>query len=179
MHLAGYVPAQPRYLWWPSAVPQDLAFLAEVLAPFAFAPLALGWRVLLAVPLIVEITFTAAWAFPLARAGTHWTTPLVSLIAIGAAIAIARYPAWAKWAFGCAIVMALFFNVTVVHLGRHLYPPDTVGYGRARAIAQSDRSVIYTPDDEGAFVIASPDINAQLINRSTPPHHPKPAWITN
>jgi uncharacterized membrane protein len=179
VHAAGYAPAQPRYLWWPATLPQDLAFLAEVLAPFAFAPLALGWRILLAAPLVIEITFTAQWAYPLARAGTHWTVPLVSLIAIGAAVAIARYPAWANWAFGAAIVMALFFNVTVVHLGRHLYPPDTAGYARARAIAQGDRPVVYTPDDEGEFVIASPDLRAQLINRSTPPRHPKPAWIKN
>ncbi|MBV8338968.1 MAG: DUF2079 domain-containing protein [Candidatus Eremiobacteraeota bacterium] len=179
VHAAGYAPAKPQYLWWPSTLPQDLAFLAEVLAPFAFAPLALGWRVLLATPMVVEITFPAAWAYPLARAGTHWTVPLVTLIAIGAAIAIARYPRWASWAFGCAIVMALFFNVTVVHIGRHLYPPDTAGYAQARAVALSGRPAVYTPDDEGAFVIASPDLQAQLINRSAPRKNPKPAWITH
>ena len=179
VHAAGYAPAKPQYLWWPSTLPQDLAFLAEVLAPFAFAPLALGWRVLLAAPLVVEIMFSGQWAYPLARAGTHWTVPLVSLIAIGAAVVIAKYPRWANWAFGCAIVMALFFNVTVVHIGRHLYPPDTFGYARARAVALSGQPAVYTPDDEGAFVVASPDLQAQLINRWAPPKNPKPAWITH
>ena len=178
VHAVGYAPAQPRYLWLPKHAPQDLAFLAEVLAPFAFAPLALGWRIFLAAPLVIEITFPAGWAYPLARAGTHWTVPLVSLIAIGAAIVIARYPKWASWALGCAIVMALFFNVTVVHFGRHVYPPETQGYARARAVALSGKPAVYTPDDEGAFVIASPNLQAQLINRSMPPKHPKPAWIT-
>lgn len=176
VHAVGYAPAQPRYLWWPSTLPQDIAFLIEVLAPFAFAPLALGWRVLLAAPLIVEITFQGQWAYPLARAGTHWTVPIVALIAIGAAIVIGRYPKWANWTFGCAVVMALFFNVTVVHFGRHLYQPDAQGYARARSVALSGLRAVYTPDDEGAFVIASPNLNAQLINRSTPPKHPKPAW---
>ena len=178
VHALGYVPAQPRYVSVPSTVPQDLAFFAEVLAPFAFAPLALGWRILLAAPLIVEITFTAPWAYPLARAGTHWTVPLVTLIALGAAIAIAQRPAWASWAIGCSIVMALFFNVTVLHLGRHLYPRDTAGYAQARAVALSGRRAVYTADDEGAFVVASPNVHAELIDRSAPRRHPKPEWIT-
>jgi uncharacterized membrane protein len=179
VHAAGYSPAQPRYLWWPPTLPQDLAFIAEVLAPFAFAPLALGWRILLAAPLVVEITFSGTWAYPLARAGTHWTVPLVTLIAIGAAVAIARYPGWAVWALACSLVMALFFNVTVLHFGRHLFPPDTAGYAKARAVAVSNAPAIYTPDDEGAYVVASPNLLAQLVDRGAPQHSPKPAWITH
>jgi len=179
VHAAGYNPAQPRYLWWPPTLPQDLAFTAEVLAPFAFAPLALGWRIVLAAPLVVEIMFNGQWAYPLARAGTHWTVPLVTLIAIGAAIAIARYPGWARWAFACSLVMALFFNLTVLHFGRHLYPPDVAGYARARAIAVSNEPAIYTPDDEGAYVVASPNLLAQLVDRGAPLHNPKPAWGTH
>ncbi len=178
VHAIGYAPEHPAYLWLPRTFPQDLAFLAEVLAPFAFAPLALRWRLLLAAPLVAEITFAARWSYPLARAGTHWTVSLVTLIALGAAIAIARYPAWARWAFACSLLMATFFNVTVLHLGRHLYPADVVGYAQARAVAVSGRPAFYTADDEGAFVIASANVRAQLIDRSAPRRHPKPAWIT-
>ncbi len=178
VHALGFNSAAPAYSLKISTWPQDLAFLAEVLAPFAFAPLTLGWRILLATPLVAEITLNGPWAFPLARAGTHWTVPLVTLIAIGAALAIARRPALAPYALACSLVMALLFNVTVLHFGRRLFPPDPVGYAKARADAVSGRIAVYTNDDEGAFVIASPNTQVRLIGRGNPLRHPRPAWIT-
>ncbi len=179
VHALGYAPAAPAYSLRVSAWPQDLAFLAEVLAPFAFAPLTLGWRLLLAAPLVAEITLNGPWAYPLARAGTHWTVPLVSLITIGAVIAIARRPRLARYAFALSIVMALFFNhASVVRFGRHLCPDETVGYGRARDDALSGRRAVYTTDEEGAFVVASPNVNVVLVGRNKPPLHPKPEWCS-
>jgi uncharacterized membrane protein len=177
-HVLGFSPAAPAYTLSVPTWRQDLAFLAEVLAPFAFAPLTLGWRILLATPLVAEITLNGPWAFPLARAGTHWTVPLVSLIAIGAVVAIGRRPVLARYAFGCSIIMALFFNVTVLHFGRYLFPADAAGYAQARAVALSGKMVVYTNEDEGAFVIASPNTNVRLIGRGNPLRHPRPAWIT-
>jgi uncharacterized membrane protein len=177
VHVLGYTPAAPAYSLRVSAWPQDLAFLGEVLAPFAFAPLTLGWRILLAAPLIVEITLNGPWAYPLARAGTHWTVPLVSLIAIGAVVAIVRRPMLARYAFALSILMALFFNhATVVRFGRHLCPDETVGYARARADALSGRRAVYTNDEQGAFVIASPNVHVELTGRNQPLLHPKPEW---
>jgi hypothetical protein len=80
----------------------------------------------------------------MARAGTHYTVPLVTLMAIGAAIAMARRPKLAAYAVACSCVMALFFNVTVLHFGRHLYPPDPAGYAQARAVALSARPYVST-----------------------------------
>jgi hypothetical protein len=178
VHALGYNPAAPPYslriIFWR----QDLAAFAEVLAPFAFAPLTLGWRIALAAPLVAEVTLNGPWAYPLMRAGTHWTVPIVTLIAIGAAIAIARRPRLAPWALGMSIVMALLFNVTVFHIGRYLFPPDDAGYAQARKDALSGKPAVYTNDDEGAFVVASPNTLVQLTGRGQPLRHPKPAWIT-
>lgn len=172
----GHRPVGPEYglhvQWWR----QDAAFLAEVLAPFAFAPLALGWRLALALPLVAEITMNGYWAYPMARAGTHYSVPLVTLIALGAALAVARRPVFAKYALACSLIMAVFFNVTVLHIGRHLYAPDVAGYMQARQIALSHQPYTYTRDDEGAFVVASPNRNVRLVPSSS--FHPKPAWNT-
>jgi uncharacterized membrane protein len=136
---SGFAPVHPRYSLHVRYWFQDTAFLAEVLAPFALAPLVLGWRLLLVAPLVAEMTMDRAWNYPMARAGTHYTVPLVTLMAIGAAIAMARRPKLAAYAVACSCVMALFFNVTVLHFGRHLYPPDRAGYAQARAVALSAR----------------------------------------
>ena len=179
VHALGFSPAAPSYSMRVSAWPQDLAFLAEVLAPFAFAPLWLGWRVLLAAPLVAEITLNGPWAYPLARAGTHWTIPLVTLIVIGAVVAIARRPIFARYAFVFSIIMALLFNhETVLHFGRHLYPPERQAYMQARADALSGRPAVYTDEEEGAFVVASPNVKVELTGRNNPLRYPKPAWIT-
>jgi uncharacterized membrane protein len=176
VHALGYNPTHPSYglhvMYWR----QDLAFITEVLAPFAFAPLLLGWRIALALPLVAEITMNAAWPYPMARAGTHYSIPLVTLMAIGAAAAIARRPTLAAYALVCSCLMALFFNVTVLHIGRHLYPPETARYAAARQIALSSAPHTYTREDEGAFVIASPNLNARLVQ--TPDFHARPAWNT-
>lgn len=177
-HALGYKPSVPSYGLHDREWPQQLAFLTEVLAPFAFAPLALGRRILLAAPLVAQITLNGPWAYPMARAGTEWTEPLVALIAIGAAIAMARRPAFAPAALICATIMTLLFNTTVLHFGRHLFPPQPEAYERARAIGESTVRVIYSAEDEGEFVIASGNPNAILSGRNLPMRHPRPAWIT-
>jgi uncharacterized membrane protein len=176
VHYLGHQPISPAYgfhvRWWP----QDVAFLLEVLAPFAFAPLALGWRIALALPLVAEITMNGNWAYPMARAGTHYSIPLVTLIAIGAAVAMAKRPRLAEYAVVCSFVMALFFNVTVLHFGRHLYVPESAAYAHARQIALSGKPYTYSRDDEGAFVIASPNLNVQLVQ--VVHFHAEPEWNT-
>jgi uncharacterized membrane protein len=176
VRILGYHPISPVYglhvAWWG----QDAAFVLEVLAPFAFAPLALGWRLLLALPLLAEITMNITWPYPMARAGTHYSVPFVTLVAIGAAAAIARRPTFAWYAVVCSVIMATFFNVTVLHFGRHLYLPATAAYAQARRIALSGQPYVYTRNEEGAFVIASPNLNVRLVQVAH--FHAKPAWNT-
>lgn len=171
----GYHPSRPAYGLYDPLWPQQIAFFAEVLAPFAFAPLALGARVALAAPLVVELCF-AQNSYPLARAGTHYTEPLVALIALGAAVAIAARPAFARYALICSAVMALFFNhESVLHFGRTLFDPDP-RYPALRALATTDRPLEYEIDDEGQWVVVAGDLNARLEHFGSPLRHPKPAW---
>jgi hypothetical protein len=70
----------------------------------------------------------------------------------------------------------VFFNVTVLHFGRHLYPPQTAAYAQARRVALSGLPHVYSRNQEGAFVIASPNRNVRLVQ---PAHfYAKPAWNT-
>lgn len=174
LHHFGLAAVRPHYSlriqWWP----QDLAFVLEVLAPFAFAPLALGWRIALAAPLLAEITMNETWSYPMARAGTHYSVPLVTLIAIGAVLATASRPALARAAVVCASIMALFFNVTVLHFGRALYSSEPGAYRQARHVAQSGAAYTYTRNEEGAFVVASPNVNVRLVPDAH--YHAEPAW---
>jgi uncharacterized membrane protein len=171
----GFHPSRPAYGLGDPLWPQQLAFFAEVLAPFAFAPLALGPRIALAAPLVVELCF-AQNSYPLARAGTHYTEPLVALIAVGAVVAIASRPWLARYALVCSLVMALFFNhESVLHFGRTLFDPDP-RYPALRALATTDRQLDYEIDDEGEWVVVAGDLNARLEHFGSPLRHPKPAW---
>lgn len=170
----GFAPSRPAYGWSDPLWAQQLAFFAEILAPFAFAPLFLGVRILLAAPLVAELCF-AQGSYPLARAGTHYTEPLVALAAIGAAVVLARRPRLGPYLLGCAAVMALFFNTTVLHIGRTPFDADPRYPGLA-ALARSDRPITFPIDDEGEWVVAAGDPNARLAGFGTPLRHPRPAW---
>jgi len=167
----------PQYAFYDRDWAKQLAFFAEILAPFAFAPLLLGWRILLAAPVIAELMLAQHWPVPLFQAGEYYSTPLVTLVAIASAYAVARRPAFARAIPPTAIVMALFFNVTVLHVRRHPFATDPQ-YGAARAWAQTERTVVFPCEDQGAWVVASPNTNAQLrgcdmrvrLNRD------RPAW---
>lgn len=161
--LHGSHPVSPPFYALPVYPLQDIAFLIEVLAPFAFAPLLLGWRALLALPLLIEL-FWGTYPhgpYPLARAGVHYTEALIGLIAVGAAIGIRKRPSLARWSLVFACFMALFFNTTVLHFGRHLYQPKWAKYERARSIVASQKPVQFDPSSLGQWAAAAGDLNAQ------------------
>lgn len=156
---------------------QDTAFLLEILAPFAFAPLLLRWRVLLALPLLAELFMAMNRdGFPMARAGTHYTEPLVALCAIGAAIAMRDRPVLAKWALALSVLMAVFFNTTVLHFGRHLYATDETSYRRARSLVRDQRAAVFSPEQQSAWAVAAGDLNARIYGFGRPLHYQRPAW---
>ncbi|MDQ6781296.1 MAG: DUF2079 domain-containing protein [Candidatus Eremiobacteraeota bacterium] len=177
-HASGYAASDPTYGLSDQHWAHDLAWFAEVLIPFAFAPLLLGWRVLLAAPLVAEITLNHSWAMPLANIGFHWTIPMFTLMAIAAVLGIRRQPKLAQYALAGSIVMALFFNPTVLHIGRYLFPPDWAAYARARADALSGRRIVFHADDEGSYAVAAGNPNAVYFRRDEPMVHAKPAWVT-
>jgi uncharacterized membrane protein len=132
-----------------------LSFFAALLAPFAFAPLWLRWRLLLAAPLVAELTFNRPWAYPIARIGTHWTAPVLAATALAAAYVVARRPAFATPMLVCAALCALLLNDTVLKFGRYPYVVDPVAYARATALRRSDRTIVVRRVDEGAYVAAA------------------------
>ena len=175
---AGQHASIPLYSLGVHHLPQDVAFVVEMLAPFAFAPLLLGWRILLALPLLAELVLAEQTGFPLARAGTHYTEAFVALLAIGAALAMLGRLVLARWALGGSILMALFFNTTVLHFGRHLYVVDDVAYHTARNLIHDQRPAFFTAEEQGAWSVASGDTNARIEGFGKPLRFQKPAWNT-
>jgi uncharacterized membrane protein len=140
--------------------PQQLAFLAEIAAPFPFAALALGWRVLLAIPLLAELFF-AHWDFPLYQAGSYYTVMIVTAVVLASAYVLARNVGWARLSVVTSLVMALFFNTTVLHFGRQWYSCDPL-YSRALAWSFTQKGIYFSCDDQGAWTVAAADTEARL-----------------
>jgi hypothetical protein len=140
-----------------------LAFLAEVLLPLAFAPLFTGWRVLIALPFMAELFLAHGYAEGLlARSGSYYTIPIVTLFGVGAAVAVARRPQLARYALVLSALCALTLNPTVLRFGRHLTSPDPL-YPIARAWGDRDAPVDFPCADQGAWVVAASDPQAALI----------------
>lgn len=68
-NLAGAASVHPGYTLHNPDWPKQLAFFTEILAPFAFAPLALGRRIALGAPLLAEPMFAQHWPVPLFSSG--------------------------------------------------------------------------------------------------------------
>lgn len=176
-HLTRVQTVRPPYALSDPQWAKQFAFFLEILAPFAFAPLALGRRILLAAPLVAELVFAQNWPFPLFQAGTYYSIAIVTLIAIASAYAIARVPQFVRAVPATAIVMALFFNVTVLHFGRHPFEQDPQ-YATAAAWSATSLPVVFPCEDQGAWVVAAENTNARLAgcDARTPLHRDRPAW---
>ena len=160
--LANAHPSLPGYSLHVDEPLAKLAFFAALLAPFAFAPLWLRWRLLLAAPLVAELVFNRPWAYPIARIGTHWTAPLVAATALAAAYVVARRPAFATPMLVCAALCALVFNDTVLKFGRYPYVVDRTAYANATALRSADRTTVVPRVSEGAYVVAAANPNVVL-----------------
>jgi uncharacterized membrane protein len=139
-----------------------LLFLLEVLVPLAFAPLRLGRWILLVLPFLTELFLAHGYAEGLlARSGSYYTIPLVTLLGIGAAVAVVRAPRLARAALVLSVASALTLNPTVLRFGRHLSSPDPQ-YAAARAWGGVDAPVDFPCADQGAWVVASTNPQANL-----------------
>jgi uncharacterized membrane protein len=154
-HFTNAHPSLPGYALQIDDPLQKLAFFAALLAPFAFAPLLLRYRLLLAAPLVAELVFNRPWAYPIARIGTHWTAPLVAATALASAYAVAKYPRIAAPMLACAVLCALFFNDTVLKIGRWPYVVDRAAYAAAASLRDARSDVVVRRPQEGAYVAAA------------------------
>ena len=177
--LNGAHPSLPGYALHVDDPLAKLAFFAALLAPFAFAPLTLGPRLLLAVPLVAELTFNRPWAYPIARIGTHWTAPLLAATALAAAYAVAKRPRLATPILVCAVLCALIFNDTALKIGRWPYVVDWSAYDAARALRDVQRDVVVRRPNEGVYVVAAS--NPRVVLAKYDPHESGycPAYDTN
>ena len=171
----GYASEHPVYGLADREWRRQLAFLAEMLVPFAFAPLFLGPRLLLALPFLVELFLTQDRTYAIYRAGYYYTEPLVVLAAIGTAAVLARRPNFARYAVAGSFLMALFFNPTVLHIGRRPFSHDPQ-YSIARAWGSLTMAVDFPCEDEGAWTVAAANVNARLVSCDKPATHERAAW---
>jgi len=172
-------PAIPSYGWQVDEPLAKLAFFAALLAPFAFAPLWLGARLLLALPLIAELTFNGPWAYPMARIGTHWTASLTVAAALGSAYVVARRPRFATPVLACAILCALTINDTAFKLGRWPYVVDWSAYAAAVRLRDSDVAAQIPRHAEGVYAVAAPNRRVTLAPFSRTEAGYCPAYDTN
>ena len=160
--LHGYHSVAPQYAFYDPHPLAHVLFLLEVLVPLAFAPLRLGWRMLLVLPFLVELFFAHGYAEGLlARSGSYYTIPLVTLLGIGTASVVARSPQFARAALALSVLAALTLNPTVLRFGRHLSSPDPL-YPVARAWGALDAPVDFPCADQGAWAVASSNPQANL-----------------
>jgi uncharacterized membrane protein len=157
-----YHSVAPDYAFYDPHPLAHVLFLLEVLAPLAFAPLRLGWRVLLVLPFLAELFLAHGYAEGLlARSGSYYTIPLLTLLGIGTATVVARSPQFARAALVLSVLCALTLNPTVLRFGRHLSAPDPL-YPVARAWGAVDAPVDFPCADQGAWVVASTNPQANL-----------------
>jgi uncharacterized membrane protein len=178
-HLRGAQPSLPGYALHVDDPLAKLAFFAALLAPFAFAPLALGWRLLLGAPLVAELVLNRPWAYPIARIGTHWTAPLLAATALAAAYAVAKRPRLATPVLVCAVLCALTINDTALKIGRWPYVVDRGAYDAARALREVPHDVVVRRPDEGAYVVAASNPRVVLAKYDPLESGYCPAYDTN
>jgi uncharacterized membrane protein len=156
-----------------------ISMLLLLLAPFAFAPLAVGRWLLLGAPLLAEIVFMRPWNYEPSRIGSHYVAPLLAATALAAACGVARDPRFTRAIVPCAIIVMLLFNDAVLRPGRWPYIVNWNAYARAVALRESDRSVLLRRGDEGVWAVAAANPTVRLDPRPDPHFPGCPAYDTD
>jgi len=177
--LSGGHPNVPPYGFAVNDPGGKLTMVALLLAPFAFAPLAIGSALLLGLPLAAEIVFMRPWNYEPSRVGSHYTAPLLAVTAVAAGFGLRRWPNLARALIPCALIVMLLFSDGVLHLGRWPYIVDWAAYGRAVALRDSGATAIVPRFDEGTWAVAAANPRIGLNPSPAPPRALCPAYDTN
>lgn len=156
-----------------------LSMLFLLLAPFAFAPLAIGRWLLLGLPLAVEIIFMRPWNYEPSRIGSHYVAPLFAATATAAAFGATRYARFAQYLVPSALVAMLLFNDTVLRPGRWPFIVDWSAYARAVALRRSSQTALLARRDEGVWAVAAANPAVRLDPHGDPQFPRCPAYDTN
>jgi uncharacterized membrane protein len=175
------VPSIPGYQLAVDDPVQKMTFFVTLLATAAFAPLALGPRILLAAPLVAELAFAKPWAYLMTRIGTHWTPPVFTAAILATAYVVARRPAFARPVLVCGVLAALVLNDTALKPGRWPFLVDWTAYERAYALRDAGRRIVVDRADEGVYAVAASNLNVVLSPRRDParpacPGYNRDAW---
>jgi uncharacterized membrane protein len=167
----GYAPNIPGYQLIPAHPLDATISLLCLVVPFAFAPLFVRWRVLLAVPFVVELAFNKTWGsdLPLYAIGSHYVAPLAALCAIGAAVVCAQRPLFARWAPALALIFTAVSGTTVVHPGRYPYIVDASAYRVASVLRASGQAAQISRNDEGVYAVAGANVHVALLRDAATP----------
>jgi uncharacterized membrane protein len=133
-----------------------------LLAPFAFAPIAIGRWLLLGAPLLAEIVFMRPWNYEPSRVGSHYAATLLAATAIAATFGIARNPRFARGVLPCALVVLLLFNDSVLRPGRWPYLVDWDAYAHAAAMRDGRQPIVLMRRDEGIWAVAAANPRVRL-----------------
>lgn len=178
-HAYGVHPNDPGYSWQVFDPGGKASMFFLLLAPFAFAPLAIGRWLLLAVPLVAEIVFMRPWNYEPSRIGSHYVAPLFAATAVAAAFGFGRYWGFVRFVIPWAVLVLLLFNDTVLRPGRWPYVVDWSAYGRAVALRNGGPGVLLSRHDEGVWAVAAANPNVRLDPRADRNLHACPAYDTN
>ncbi len=176
----GIRPNDPPYGLAVHDVSGKFTLVSLLLAPFAFAPVAVGRWLLLATPLLVEIVFMQPWNYEPSRIGSHYTAPLLSAAALAAAFGLRRFPGFGRAMIPCALIVTLvIFTDTAVRPGRWPYIVDWPAYARAVAIRDGKAAVMLPRRDEGVWAVAAVNPRIRLDPRPDPNFVACPAYDTD
>jgi len=156
-----------------------VSMLLLLIAPFAFAPVAVGWWLLLATPLLAEIVLMRPWNYEASRVGSHYTAALLAASAIAAAFGVRRYPRFGRYMIAAAVLVLLAFNDTVLRPGRWPYVVDWRAYARAVATRDAGRPALLRRGDEGTWAVAAVNPLVRLDPQADPLFPRCPAYDTN
>lgn len=178
-HLAGAHPNDPGYSLAIFNPFDKAAMVLLLLAPFAFAPLAIGRWLALALPMLAEIVFMRPWNYEPSRLGSHYVAPLLAATSVAAVFGAARSPRFARYMIPLALASMIFFNDTVLRPGRWPYVVDWSAYARAVELRDGGRSVLLSRGAEGTWAVAAANRKARLDPRPDPNAPHCPAYNTN
>lgn len=177
--LAGVHPNDPGYSLQIFNPASKLTMIVLLLAPFAFAPVAAGRWLLLAVPMLAEIFFMRPWNYEPSRLGSHYVAPLMAATAAAAAFGAAIDVRFVRWMIPCALIAMLAFNDDVLRVGRWPYVVDWSAYTRAVALRDGGGGALIERGEEGVWAVAAANPNVRL-DPHPDPHFPNcPAYDTD
>jgi uncharacterized membrane protein len=179
-HALGTHSNAPAYAFAVEDLSGKFTLVSLLLAPFAFASLAIGRWLVLALPLLAEVVFAQNTPYEASRIGAHYAAPLLAFSAIAAAFGLRRAPGFARAMIPCAlVVMLLIFNDTVLRPGRWPYIVDWNAYAHALTVRDTTVPVLLQRRDEGVWAVAAVNPLVRLARRPDPNFVACPAYDTN